>query len=428
MSIIQENYHCVVLGISHKTCSVALRDRLGFSGDSLEAGLSSLKLLPGISEAVILSTCNRIEIYAATLYPESLRDTLIHWWANFCRIDESELIPYCFYHTHAEAVFHLYSVVSSIDSLVLGENQILAQVKNAFLFSQKAGYLDFFLNHLFQSAIALGKRVREQTKIGEGSVSVAFLAVECCRHELGDLSSARAGVLGLGEMGALAVSNLYAAGVRDFYFFNRTFQKSEEFAGRYGGRAIPLNEVNDSLGELDLLITCAQSSEYLVRVSGSSKAGRPKTVLVDIASPRNMDPQFAVIDGFSLFSLDDLNQAVTENRLRRRHAVSGVRDLIDSALEDFILWYHSLSVVPLIRKFSRYHEQIGTELLEKWKYKVPPETLDVLERFQKEFCGKILHEPLSQLKKIGGAGLGLESKLLLEKLYHLEAAGEENHE
>lgn len=420
MDKIQENYHCVVLGISHKTCSVALREHLGFSRVSLETGLSSLTLLPGISEAVILSTCNRIEIYAATLYPDSLRDTLIHWWASFCRIDESELIPHCFYHTHTEAVMHLYSVVSSIDSLVLGENQILAQVKNAFLFSQKAGYLGFFLNHLFQSAIALGKKVREQTKIGEGSVSVAFLAVECCRHELLDLTSCRAGVLGLGEMGALAVSNLYSAGVRDFYFFNRTFEKSREFSVKYGGKAFPIDEINHHLGHLDLLITCALSPEYLVKQNNNLKTQRRKTVMVDIASPRNVDPVIGSYEGFSLFTLDDLNRAVEENRNKRFHAVSEVRELIELALEDFILWYHSLSVVPLIRKFSYYHESIGNQLLEKWRNKVSPEMMERLEKFQKEYCGKILHEPLSELKKMGGAGLGLESKLLLEKLYHLD--------
>ena len=128
----KENTHCVVLGASHKTCPVALRDRLGFSGNLLDKGLSSLGMLPGLSEVVILSTCNRTEIYAATLYPDALRDTLINWWAEFAHMDAAELVPHCFYLTHIEAISHLYTVVSSLDSLVLGETQIMGQVKEAF--------------------------------------------------------------------------------------------------------------------------------------------------------------------------------------------------------------------------------------------------------------------------------------------------------
>ena len=135
----KENTHCVVLGASHKTCPVALRDRLGFSGNLLEKGLASLRNLPGLSEVVILSTCNRTEIYAATLYPEALRNTLVNWWAEFAHMDAAELVPHCFYLTHTEAISHLYTVVSSLDSLVLGENQIMGQVKEAFQLSQKAG-------------------------------------------------------------------------------------------------------------------------------------------------------------------------------------------------------------------------------------------------------------------------------------------------
>lgn len=418
----KENTHCVVLGASHKTCPVALRDRLGFSGNLLDKGLSSLGKLPGLSEVVILSTCNRTEIYAATLYPDALRDTLINWWAEFAHMDAAELVPHCFYLTHTEAISHLYTVVSSLDSLVLGETQIMGQVKEAFQLSQKAGNVGFFLSHLFQSALTLGKKVREDTAIGEGTVSIPFAAVQLALREFDDLSPLCVGILGLGDMGNIASVELSAERVTKFRFFNRTFAKAQNFAARFGGEAYDLYEMPEKLKDVDLLIAAASSPEYLVTEEIVKKANRTgKTVYIDIGAPRNIDPAIANLPNVSLFSIDDLSRVVEDNRNKRRHSAERAREIISDAVDEFAEWYATLGVIPLMLSLRKHHETIGQELLQKWEHRVSPEEMEHLRRYNDELIAKLLHRPSSELKRLGAAGMGLESQLILEKLFDLKS-------
>lgn len=416
----KETTHTVVLGASHKTCPVSLRDKLGFSGAQLEKSLASLGRLPGLSETVVLSTCNRTEIYAATLYPEALRDTLINWWAEFARIDVGELLPHCFYLTHTEAVSHLYTVVSSLDSLVLGETQILGQVKDAFSTAQKAGKTGFFLNHLFQSALSLGKTVREGTAIGEGTVSIPFAAVQLALREFGDLSPLCAGILGAGEMGNIAAVELSACGVSDFRFFNRTLSKAQNFAARFGGKACELSELPACLQKVDLLIAAASSPEYLVTEEAVSAARRGgKTVYIDIGAPRNIEPSVSELPNVSLFSIDDLSRVVEDNRCKRRESAERAREMIGDAVDSFSEWYATLGVIPLVLSLRKRHESIGRGLLEKWEHRVSEKEFALLRRYNDELIAKILHRPSLELKRLGAAGLELESRLILEQLFGL---------
>lgn len=417
----KESTHCVVLGASHKTCPVSLRDRLVFSGEHLEKGLSSLGRLPGLSEAVILSTCNRTEIYAATRYPDALRDTLVNWWAEFAGLDAEELVPHCFYLTHTEAISHLYTVVSSLDSLVLGENQIMGQVKEAYRVSQKAGQAGFFLSHLFQSALALGKKVRENTAIGEGTVSIPFAAVQLALREFGDISPLCVGVLGLGEMGNIVSVELSAAGVSKFVFLNRTLSKAKNFAARFGGEARELYEMKDCLKSVDLLIAAASSPEYLLTERIVKDLDRnSKTVYIDIGAPRNIEPAVANVANVSLFSIDDLSRVVEDNRTRRRRSAECAREIIAEAVDEFANWYATLGVIPLMLSLREHHEKLEKELLNKWENRVSPEELERLRRFGDELVAKLLHRPSLELKRLGAAGLGLETRLILERLFDLK--------
>ena len=418
----KENTHCVVLGASHKTCPVALRDRLGFSGNLLDKGLSSLGMLPGLSEVVILSTCNRTEIYAATLYPDALRDTLINWWAEFAHMDAAELVPHCFYLTHIEAISHLYTVVSSLDSLVLGETQIMGQVKEAVQRSQKAGKVGVFLSHLFQSALTLGKKVREDTAIGEGTVSIPFAAVQLALREFDDLSPLCVGILGLGDMGNIASVELSTERVTKFRFFNRTLAKAQNFAARFGGEAYDLYEMPEKLKDVDLLIAAASSPEYLVTDDMVKKAKRSvKTVYIDIGAPRIIDPAIAKLPNISLFSIDELSRVVEDNRNKRRHSAERAREIISDAVDEFAEWYATLGVIPLMLSLRKHHETIGQELLQKWEQRVSPVEMEHLRRYNDELIAKLLHRPSSALKRLGAAGMGLESQLILEKLFDLKS-------
>lgn len=412
-----EKYHCAVLGVSYKTCSVELRDPLALSLSDAQAALKSVWSLPGVSEAVVLSTCNRAEIYVATLYPEALADTLVNWWAEYAKVSFDDIVPHCYYLIHGDAVSHLYSVVSSIDSLVLGENQILGQVKEAFRKAQEVSLTGGLLNHLFQSALSLGKQVRECTDIGAGTVSIAHAAMELCRTNVGELKNLRVGILGLGEMGHLAATTFAGEGVSNFAFFNRTFQKSRDFAAKFGGEAFPLEKLSSEFARLDILITCATSQEFLLKAREVPGALRSPVLVVDIASPRNVDPLIASYPGISLFCVDDLNKVVERNRELRRQAAEKAREFIENAANDFRDWFKNRELAPVMVQMQAFHEAVGQMVLEKWKQKVSPQELAMLEKFEDEYRKKLLHVPFNELHRMGAAGMGLESLLVLEKLY-----------
>jgi len=417
----KEKNHCVVLGVSYKTCPIDIRDNLSRALQNSEEALKSLLGLPGVSEAVVLATCNRAEIYVATLYPEMLRDTLLNWWAEFSKQDLSEVAPYCFYLTHIEAVNHLYTVVSSIDSLVLGENQILAQVRGAFLKAQEAGFTGTLLNHLFQTALFVGKQVRENTGIGDGTVSIAHAAVQLIEQEIGRLETTRVGILGLGEMGLLAATALSAAQVSSFSFFNRTFDKAKQFASRFGGEAYELESLSQQIKNLDVLITSARYNDFILRKKDFELVQKPHLLIVDIASPRNVEPSVGELDDIRLFCVDDLKEIVEKNRSLRKQASERARLFIEEAALDFKEWFYSHRLTPLFLQMQEYHQKIGDFVLDKWKKKVSEEEYARLERFEEELRKKILHIPFESLKMLSVAGMGLESQLLLEKIYSLNS-------
>lgn len=417
----KEKNHCVVLGVSYKTCPIDIRDNLSRALQNSEEALKSLLGLPGVSEAVVLATCNRAEIYVATLYPEMLRDTLLNWWAEFSKQDLSEVAPYCFYLTHIEAVNHLYTVVSSIDSLVLGENQILAQVRGAFLKAQEAGFTGTLLNHLFQTALFVGKQVRENTGIGDGTVSIAHAAVQLIEQEIGRLETTRVGILGLGEMGLLAATALSAAQVSSFSFFNRTFDKAKQFASRFGGEAYELESLSQQIKNLDVLITSVRYNDFILRKKDFELVQKPHLLIVDIASPRNVEPSVGELDDIRLFCVDDLKEIVEKNRSLRKQASERARLFIEEAALDFKEWFYSHRLTPLFLQMQEYHKKIGDFVLDKWKKKVSEEEYARLERFEEELRKKILHIPFESLKMLSVAGMGLESQLLLEKIYSLNS-------
>lgn len=412
--------HCVVLGVSHKTCPVYLRDRLAFPASDLRTGLESLRKLPGLSEALILTTCNRTEIYAVTPSPEAFRDTLLNWWAENRRMDGNDMRPHCYYLSHIEAVSHLFSVISSVDSLVLGEYQILGQVREAFAMAQECETVGFFLNRLFQVALSIGKRVREETQIGAGAVSVAYASVELCRRELGDLSKCRAGVLGLGETGVLVARSLFEAGVRDFRFFNRTEFKAEIAARQFGGVGKGLDSLASELPGLDLLVACTGAPGYLLGPEQvSARSGDRPLTLVDIASPRDIDPAVGEVAGCSLYCMDDLNRVMLENRERRKKSADAARDLISAAVVEYQDWFVSLDVVPLLKKMRGHFQLQEKQELEKWRTRTTPEEFALLERFGDGLVAKLLHEPTVQLRKMGCQEGCSEVTGLLQRLFAL---------
>ncbi|NLO22784.1 MAG: glutamyl-tRNA reductase [Fibrobacter sp.] len=414
----KEKVHSVVLGVTYKTCPIEIRDALSLSLQDSEKVLKSLLGLPGVSEAVILNTCNRVEIYVATLYPEALRDTLINWWAEFSKLDLLDLLPYIFYWTHIEAVYHLYTVVSSIDSLVLGENQILAQVRNSFLKAQKIGSTGILLNHLFQSAIFVGKKVRECTNIANGTVSIAHAAVLLVQSKIqSSLKESRIALLGLGEMGRLAATALSDFGVESVTFFNRDYQKAIDFANRFEGQSYELKELPSKLVDIDVLICAVRSSHYVLDFKDILPRENKNLILIDIGAPRNVNPDLKNLENVELYCIDDLKDVVEKNRQQRKKASEEARVYIEDAATDFAEWFYSQEVSPLLQLMQDYHQKVGKEVLQKWEKKLKKEDFDMLKKFEHELRKKTLHSPFESIKMLSVAGLGLETQLLLEKIY-----------
>ena len=282
--------------------------------------------------------------------------------------------------------------------------------------------MGFFLSHLFQSALTLGKKVREDTAIGEGTVSIPFAAVQLALREFDDLSPLCVGILGLGDMGNIASVELSTERVTKFRFFNRTLAKAQNFAARFGGEAYDLYEMPEKLKDVDLLIAAASSPEYLVTDDMVKKAKRSvKTVYIDIGAPRIIDPAIAKLPNISLFSIDELSRVVEDNRNKRRHSAERAREIISDAVDEFAEWYATLGVIPLMLSLRKHHETIGQELLQKWEHRVSPVEMEHLRRYNDELIAKLLHRPSSALKRLGAAGMGLESQLILEKLFDLKS-------
>ncbi len=409
-------YHCAVLGVSYKTAAATLRDSLS-KALLTEDALKRIRHLPGVSEVVILATCNRAEIYVATLFPEALTDALVQEWATLAGISLDDIIPHCYYLTHGEAVSHLYAVVSSIDSLVLGENQILGQVRDAFLQAQSHETTGILLNHLFQSALSVGKQVRDETDIGVGTVSVAHAAMDLCKKILGDFKNLKVGILGTGEMGRLTAKTFADENVSDFAFFNRTFSKAENFTKEFGGQAFPLDALITEIPKLDILITCAQAPHFLVQASKVPSAMRGNLMIVDIASPRNVDPLIGSFPGVRLYCIDDLNKVVEKNRHLRKRAAEQTEKIIEDAIHNFKKWFSSKDLAPLLQQMQEYHQLVGEMVLDKWSKKTSPETMEILKRFEDELRKKILFIPFDEIRRLSLAGMAVESQLILEKLY-----------
>lgn len=409
------------MGVSHKTCPMEWRGRLAYSAGDLEPSLQSLIRLPGLSEALILSTCNRTEIYAVTPTPEAVRGTLLNWWAQNRFCDDHEMKPYCYYFTHSEAVSHLFSVTASIDSLVLGESQIMGQVREAFQVATQMGCAGFYLNRLFQQALAAGKKVRQLTEIGSGAVSVASVAVDMCRSQWGDLSQCTVGVVGLGETGILVARSFHEAGVREFRFFNRTAFKAEIAAKQFGGCGFGLASLNQELPRLDLLVSCTASPDVMISSATLPTRGSQKNLLmVDLAVPPDIDPQVSHCEGYSLLTVDDLHQVMGENRDKRKQAVESARELIAQSVLEFQNWYLSLEVVPTLKSLRGHFASIQAQELEKWKHRVPPEVYQNMEHFSHGLVAKLLHHPTVELRRLGGAPESGAMVSLLKQLFDLE--------
>jgi glutamyl-tRNA reductase len=394
----------VLLGTSHQTASVEIREKLSFSERQAQAALARVLACPGITEAVILSTCNRTEIYAVAQAPESAREALTAFWCGQKGVSPDILAAYGYYYVHEDAIRHLHRVAAGVDSLIVGEGQILAQVKGALAEAQAVDAAGQYLEALFQQAIKVGKGVRTETNIGRGSVSVSSAAVEVAATHLGDLRDRIVLIYGAGKMSSHTIKALFGRGAKHVYIVNRTLERAREAAVRLGGEALSLDEGRLLHAVADVIICCTSAPHYLLHPGNYPAVPGRQRLLIDIAVPRNIDPSLADMPGVRVIDLDGLEAVARHNREERAHQIIDAEVLIERHVSEFISRLASFQVVPTIQAFTEHLEGLVSDELASFAERhaglLQRDPRAALERFAHHLIGRVIHPPVARLKTL----------------------------
>ena len=425
----------IVVGLSHKTASVEIREKVAFSPNSIEKPLKALVGLDGIIEGVIVSTCNRVEIYATTRDIAGGIARIKRFLADYhqvaCDLLESHLYSY-----HGEeAIRHVFRVASSLDSMVVGEPQILGQIKTSYGYAAEYKASGIILNRFLHKAFSVAKRVRTETKIASSAVSVSFAAVELARKIFGSLTDKTVLLIGAGEMCELAARHFLTNGAKGVMVTNRTFERAQKLADEFGGEALPFEELFVHLHKADIVLTSTGAPHAIITPPDLEEVIRRRRMrpmfLIDIAVPRDIDPAVNDLDAAYLYDMDDLQQVVAANLEGRRQEADKAEAIINEEIIQFHKWVATLEVTPTIVALRNRFDELRKAELERtlvtWK-DAPPDAEKRLEALTSAFMNKLLHQPTSVLKK---AGQGNRTDLYLDALralFDLERGGDQNDE
>ena len=408
------------LGLNHQTAPLDVREQVVFSPDALGHALRDLLTRPKVKEAAILSTCNRTEVYVHGTEPQPV----VRWLEDFHRVPKDSLAPYIYTLPREKAVTHAFRVASGLDSMVLGEPQILGQMKQAVRHAESAGSLGLVLNRLFQRTFAVAKDVRTQTDIGSASISMAAAAVKLAERIFPALADQRLLFIGAGEMIDLTATHFAARNPRSITIANRTLERGKELAARFRAEAITLNEMPDRLHEFDVIVTCTASTLPILGkglLERVVKARRHAPVfVVDLAVPRDVEPEAAELDDVFLYSIDDLSNIVRGNLQIRKEAVAQAEEMIAAQAGSFLRWLEGRTVVPTITALHGHHDQLRAAELERVRRLLasgtsPEQALELLAR---GLTNKFLHAPTQALNQAGDAERA-ELVAMFEKIYRI---------
>ncbi|WP_313461929.1 glutamyl-tRNA reductase [Stenotrophomonas sp.] len=391
-----------VLGLNHQTAPVELRERASFGGDALPRALASLRDTPQVAEAVLLSTCNRTELYAVA---ES-GDALAQWLESHA----GQLQGYLYQHADADAVRHLFRVATGLDSMVLGEPQILGQVKDAWAIARDNGLLGQRLDRLFQQTFSVAKRARTDTRVGANPISVASTAVRLAQNSFARLEDSTVLLVGAGETIELAARHLSEGRVRRLLIANRTLAHAQELASRHGGVALPLTELERHLGEADVVFSATAAREPVItraQVAAALKTRKHKPMLLfDLAVPRDIEAAVGELQDAFLYTVDDLERAVEDNRRSRREAAAEAEAIIELQVARFVETLQANAHQAPLRQLRAYGDATRTEMLEKARQQLAngksPE--EVLELLAHGLTNRLLHPPTAALRAAALSG------------------------
>ncbi len=398
----------VVVGLSHKTAAVEIREKVAFAPTQMEKPLREVVALPDITEAVIVSTCNRVEIYATTHDIAGGIARLKRFLADYHHLSLETLEPHLYNYHGEEAIRHVFRVAASLDSMVVGEPQILGQIKTSYGFAAEFKSSGIILNRFLHKAFSVAKRVRTETKIASSAVSVSFAAVELAKKIFGDLSDKTVMLIGAGEMCELAAKHFINNGVRGVMVTNRTFERAAKLAEEFGGKAVNFEDLFDQLHKADIILSSTGAPHFIITPKDVTEVIRRRKLkpmfFIDIAVPRDIDPKVNDVQNVYLYDMDDLQGVVATNLEQRGKEATKAEQIVNQEIGQFFKWLSSLEVTPTIVALrARFEEARQAELaktLSNWK-DLAPEQQKRLEALTAAIVNKLLHTPTTVLKQTG---------------------------
>jgi len=391
----------IAISINHRTASVDLREAVHLKEDEIRPFINIAKENQ-IKEGLILSTCNRTEIFGIPNSNETDHEKFQSLLLNFKpsqNITEKHFQKY----VSRDALKHLFSVATGIDSLLVGDNQVFKQVKDSFQIAEETNFAGYIMHRIFDAAIRTGKRAISETSISEGAVTVSYAAVQLTEKIFSNLGKKSALVIGTGETGEIAAKHLSEKGIGSLSVTNRTQEKAEKLAEKLNAKVIPFPEFRDSIHKFDIIISATASPEILIRKDDVKNALKKRSnnsmILMDIAVPRDIDPETKKIDYVFYHDLDSLNIIVEQNLAKRKSEIPKVEKIIEEELDNFWEWYNSLKAAPAIKDLRDFFEEIRNEEVEKNKNKFAAEDQEKLDIVTKRIINKILHHPTIELRK-----------------------------
>ena len=400
----------LTLGINHTTAPIEVRERVAISEQNLTEALKKLISIPKVDEAAIISTCNRTELYCEVSQIQEGRDEIFGWLNSFHNLSTDDTEPYVYDHLEQSVVRHIFRVASGLDSMVLGEPQILGQLKTAYQDANQAGTLGRNLNQLFQRSFNVAKKVRTQTSIGTNPVSIASAAVSLSKQIFGDLRNHSALLIGAGETIELAAEHLNKAGIRNITVANRSLNRAQTVADLVEGRGVTLSYINEELPETDIVITATASTlpilgKGLVERALKIRKHRP-IFMVDLAVPRDVEPEVSQLSDVYLYTVDDLKNVIEDNLQSRQQAALEAEDIINQEVEQFSLWLRGQGVIDTVRAYRTKAELHRDTVLEKaQKMLEQGKSIDeVMQYLAYTLTNKLTHDPTEALNLAGKEG------------------------
>ncbi|WP_188453493.1 glutamyl-tRNA reductase [Virgibacillus oceani] len=419
--------HIIKVGLNYKTAPVEIREMLTFSEKEMDQAMLQLKDQKSILENVIVSTCNRTEIYAVVDQIHTGRYYIKQFLADWFQVDKEKFSSYLRIAESDGAIEHLFRVSAGLDSMILGETQILGQVKQAFLTAQKMQTTGTVFNELFKQAITFAKRAHKDTSIGEHAVSVSYAAVELAKKIFGDLQSKHVAIYGAGKMGELAAKNLHGSGASQITVINRTIEKAEKLADKFQAKAEHAENLLNVIQVADILISSTGSESVVLSRENlepiqKKRKGSP-LFLVDIAVPRDIDPKISELDNVFLYDIDDLQHIVDENLAARKSAAETIELMLEAEIVAFKEWLQTLGVVPVISALRQKALAIQADTMESIERKMPDLTArekKVLNKHTKSIINQLLKEPVTQAKELAASDKSNEALSLFIDIFGIK--------